>query len=146
MARPETTCARVVLHGDDLLPEEITALMGCTPTRTRRKGQVLFRSAAGKERLAREGSWAFAAKDRSPGDLEVQIFEVLEALPSDLTLWRGVAERFKLAMFCGVFMDQTNVGCSLSPEAMRACADRGLILELDIYGPSTPESSTQSEQ
>ena len=88
------TDASVSVLGDDLDPDEISALMGWAPSRAERKGQVLFVGGPGKpSRMAHRGLWRLQAAERQPGDLEAQIWELLAILPQDLTLWHGLAAR-----------------------------------------------------
>lgn len=132
------TDASVSVLGDDLDPDEISALMGCAPSRAERKGQVLFVGGPGKpSRMAHRGLWRLQAAERQPGDLEAQIWELLAMLPQDLTLWHGLAARFQVAMFCGVFMKSWNDGVRLPAVVLGAMAERRIVLDLDIYVPAS---------
>lgn len=118
--------------GDDLNPDEITALLGASPTAAHHKGQQFTGSRPGAVRIARTGSWRLNAARREPEDLEAQIFEILDQLTSDLAAWQSLAP-FRPDLFCGLFMASGNDGVSLSPRAMLALGQRGIELGLDIY-------------
>ncbi len=118
--------------GDDLLPEEVSALLGATPTVSHHKGQELKGSQSGAVRAARTGSWRLDAEPREPEDLEEQIFEILDQLTGDLAVWQSLA-RFRPDLFCGLFMGSSNDGVSLSPRVLLALGERGIELGLDIY-------------
>jgi len=118
--------------GDELNPDEITALLGASPTAAHHKGQQLTGSQPGAVRIARTGSWRLNAARREPEDLEAQIFEILDQLTSDLAVWQALA-RFRPDLFCGLFMGSSNDGVSLSPRTLLALGERGIELGLDIY-------------
>ncbi|PZQ15969.1 MAG: hypothetical protein DI565_09140 [Ancylobacter novellus] len=80
-------------------------------------------------------TWHLAAKDRTPGDLEAQILELLSKMTYDLSIWREMSSRYKCDVFCGLFMTEGNEGMSLQPATLSMLGERGLQLGLDIYGP-----------
>lgn len=121
--------------GDDLDPDEISTLLGATPTNAYRKGDVLF-GPIGQVRIAKTGSWRLKATRREPEDLEAQIFELLDRLSPDLDVWRDLSTRYKTDLFCGIFMGSSNDGLPLSPKALLALGQRGIALDLDIYDAS----------
>ncbi|WP_313317254.1 DUF4279 domain-containing protein [Stenotrophomonas sp.] len=124
--------ATLRLFGDDLAPDEISALLGAGPTVSYRKGQELVGSKTGVVRIAKTGSWRLSATRREPEDLEAQIFEILEQLTQDLNVWESLA-RFQPDLFCGLFMGSSNDGLPLSAKALLFLGQRGVALELDIY-------------
>jgi hypothetical protein len=122
--------------GDDLNPDEISTLLGATPTDAHRKGDELVNS-SGKVRIAKTGSWRLRATRREPEDLEAQIFELLDQLSQNLDVWSDLSIRYKTDLFCGIFMGSSNDGLPLSPKALLALGQRGIALDLDIYDAST---------
>ncbi|HGM7319353.1 TPA: DUF4279 domain-containing protein [Stenotrophomonas maltophilia] len=132
MAAFDHSLVALRFFGDDLLPDEISALLGATPTVSHHKGQDLKGSQSGTVRIARTGSWRLSAPRREPEDLEAQIFEILDQLTGDLAIWESLA-RFRPDLFCGLFMGSGNDGVSLSPRTLLALGQRGIELGLDIY-------------
>ncbi|MBA4218540.1 MAG: hypothetical protein C0460_14555 [Methylibium sp.] len=131
-----TACLRI--FGDDLLPEEVSAALGCAPTKSETRGELL-RSANGSERVAKRGSWRLVAAETAPEDTNAQVSELLSKLTSDLNVWREIADRFEIDLFCGWFMGQTNDGAELTPATLLALGERGIALSLDIYAPDSDE-------
>lgn len=121
------------IFGDALDPAEITHLLGIEPTGCARKGDI-YRTASGREMVARSGSWRFDAD--VPGNLSTQIGALLSTLPSDPTIWRELTEHYECDVFCGLFMQDGNEGTELLPEVMSVLSVRGLRLCLDVYGGS----------
>lgn len=127
------TVASLRFFGDDLDPEEITSMLGVKPTVGVRKGGKWITS-IGTEKIARRGSWRIKIDDRSPGDLDAQIANLLAPLTTDLVVWENLSSRFDADIFLGLFLHESNEGISLSPDTLRAVGSRGLELDLNIYG------------
>jgi len=80
--------------------------------------------------------WRIEASDKEPEDLDSQIGELLGKLTGDLSVWKSIAAKYEVDLFCGLFMDKGNEGMSLSPKSLAALGARGIELGLDVYGPS----------
>ncbi len=128
------TAASLRIMGDDLNPPEITRLLGHEPSRAERKGQEIVGKSPGNGRVARTGSWRLEARARAPGDLDAQIDEILSKLSGDLGIWQKLAERFRMDLFCGLFLTGSTGGEVVSAKSMAALGSRGIELGLDIYG------------
>jgi hypothetical protein len=124
--------AALRFFGDELIPENVTALLGGQPTDACIKGQEIVGRSTGKVRIAKTGSWRLRAVRREPEDLEAQIFEILDQLTRDLGVWAALSA-YKPDLFCGVFMGSSNDGLPLSARALLALGQRGIALDLDIY-------------
>ena len=134
MAEISRTTATLRLFGDDLDPDMVSALLGAQPTHSSRKGEAR-RSKSGPL-VAKTGSWLLSASDQSPGDLEAQIERLLAGLTSDLEVWSDLGRRFRIDIFCGLFMEDGNEGLVLSPRVLGALGERGMEVSLDIYRPT----------
>ena len=124
------------IFGDALVPDEVSRLLGATPTKSRLKGETWIGKNTGCEYVAKTGAWHLDADDCKPGDLDKQVTEILGKLTSDLDVWRELTERFKVDLFCGWFMEDWNEGLSISPRTMAALAERGIELDIGLYAPS----------
>jgi hypothetical protein len=119
--------------GDDLVPEEISELLGAEPTSSVRKGEEIVGHATGQIRIAPTGRWSLNAARREPEDIEAQVFEILDRLTPNLDAWQSLS-RYEPDLFCGIFMATMNDMLPLSARAIRALGQRGIALKLDIYG------------
>ena len=126
--------------GDDLEPDQVTRLLGVSPTFAASKGQR--RIVAGRELKQRTGVWG---RDFSgaPDEwtLEDAIVELLRQFPVDLDVWGTLAQKYSLEVFCGLFLRAPNRGFSLRPEILRMLSDRHLKLGVDIYAISNADPS-----
>ena len=137
MAALHETTITLRFFGDDLDPDEVTTRLGCSPSFSAKKGSV-WTTKGGTEKVARTGFWRLAVANRSPGDLDAQITELLAQCSDDLSEWANLTTRFTANVFCGVFMDGSNEGASLSPAVMSLLGSRNLPFWLDIYDRSPP--------
>ena len=124
--------ATLRVFGDELQPEEITALLGAQPTTARFRGQ---RNEEGRgPPVWRTGSWRLSADDADPADPDRQVAQILDQLTADIAVWQSLGARFKIDMFCGWFMEDQSEGVSLSAHTLRSLGERGILLDLDLYG------------
>jgi hypothetical protein len=137
----EKSVVTLRISGDTLVPDEITQLLGATPTTAQAKGEEIVHPRTGARRTAKSGLWRLCAPDRAPEDMDAQIQELLGQLTSDLSIWQQIAATHHLDLFCGLFMGETNDGLVLSPESLVAVGQRRIELQLDIYAPSPDEAT-----
>ena len=124
------------IFGDDLVPEEVSALLGCEPTRSHSKGQVRQEP----NYLAKTGTWLLEAADAEPGDIEGQVDELLGRVTDDLQVWQRLGQRFKLDIYCGAFMRTSNDGIELSSETLLRLGQRGVAFGVELYAPSKDDA------
>ena len=135
MGELDHSVATLRFFGDELIPQNISELLGVEPTASCSKGEEIFASKSGHVRIAKTGSWRLSAKSREPEDLESQIFEILGQLTQDLSVWASLSH-YEPDLFCGIFMKSSNDGLPLSAKALLALGQRGIALGLDIYDSS----------
>ena len=133
-----TSAACLRIAGDDLLPDEISRILGCQPSYATCKGQVSYGKATGRQRTARTGCWHLEADDRTPADLDSQITDIIGRLNRDLNVWASLTDQFRVDMFCGLFMARRSEGLILSPETLIALGTRKIDLGLCLYDPTNP--------
>lgn len=136
------------IFGDDLDPAEVTALMGCPPSKAGRKGEPLGNSRRRDRIIPRRpvGAWILRADERRPADFGGQVRELLGRLTPDLAVWAGLSARFRMRIFCGVFMERFNEELGFTAEVVALMAQRGLRLQLDIYGPVDDDDDDPAEK
>ena len=144
MAQVQRSVVTLRIGSDDLIPGEITRLLGTPPTHTQIKGEKIVGRKTGHVRIAEVGMWRLCAKDREPEDMDGQIEEILSQTTSDLAIWRSVGEKHQIDLFCGLFLGVSNEGMSLSSKSLAALGERGIELALDIYsGDDDDKPSTE---
>ena len=133
MANIHHSAASLRIIGDDLIPDEISKALGCTPTKSQVKGEQLKTSKNGVIKFATFGMWNLKANRAEPENLNNQVNEILAKLTPDLAIWLSLSKKYKVEMFCGLFMQNENDGLCLSPITLMELGSRGIELGLDIY-------------
>lgn len=133
MGSLERTEVTLRFIGPSLDPIALTALLGGSPSVGVAAGGAWITS-RGREKISKEGSWRLKATTQRPGNLNIQIAEILDQLTSELDVWTDLASRFRAELFCGLFLKDPNDGVSISSETALKIGQRGLKLDLDIYG------------
>lgn len=134
MAHLARSKASLRIFGDDLVPNEVSGLLCCSPTEAWIKGQVEH-SRTGREIVRKSGAWFLRASEAEPENLDGQVAELLSQMTNDLDVWATVTRQFEVDLFCGWFMEESNEGVSVSPSTLRLLGERGIELSLDIYCP-----------
>jgi hypothetical protein len=131
------------VHGDDLIPDEITRLLGAEPTSSHAKGD---RNVGGDGREYapwRSGIWVVSTGHQSPGNIDQQVSDILGHLSPDLSIWRELSARFRLDLYCGLFLALSNERAIISVETLNALGGRGIELVLEIYAPDDEPQQDQ---
>jgi hypothetical protein len=133
MGQMHRSAATLRILGDDLVPAEISSLLGCAPTVAHKKGEVLTGKNTGIERIARTGMWRLQSADQEPENLDGQIEEILKKVTRDIETWQALAGRFRVDLSRGLFMSGGNQGLAISRGTLLALGQRGIELALDVY-------------
>lgn len=123
--------ASLRVFGENLNPDDVTAMLGVAPTSACRKGDVTRRKVT--TRAEPRGKWLLGIEHRTGTTLEAVINELLDRMTDDLGVWADLTTRFQADLFCGLHMEQWNRGLDFSPHTLKRIADRSLRLGLDIY-------------
>ncbi|TDU23311.1 uncharacterized protein DUF4279 [Panacagrimonas perspica] len=126
------TAISLRVFGDDLIPDEVTALLRCEPTESWRKGDVQS-IRAGHTRARTCGAWFLKVPATEPEDFNGQVARLFSLATDDLYAWESLCARYEVDLFCGWFMGTSNDGVSVSVPTLRTLAERGVELSLDIY-------------
>jgi len=133
MAHLHKSVATLRISGDDLVPQDVTAMLGGIPTLARTKGRVIEYE-SGRTPIAKFGQWHLEAENTVPEDLDRQVSEILGQLTNDLAVWSALSHRFDVDLFCGWFMEGGNEGVDISSATLLSLGQRGVRLGIDIYG------------
>lgn len=121
--------------GDQLVPAEITALLRCEPDEAQQKDKPLYRTDGSLMRVPKFGAWFADLKpdDTDEWDCGEAIMELLATLPRDPAIWRGLTEKYSVALFIGLNLVGSGRGFVLSPEVMAYLGERKIAVGFDIY-------------
>ena len=133
MAYLHRSVASLRICGDKLDPDEISMLLGGAPTLSYRKGEV--KKSKFRDVVRKSGAWMLKATGREPENLDAQVDEILGQLTQDLTVWASLSNDYRIDLFCGFFMKQTDEGVEISVKTLKALGEGGIKLGFCIYAP-----------
>lgn len=117
------------VHGDDLDPDEVTRLLSCSPTHSRRRGDPRPRS----QHPYTNGCWLLSVEGKAPVEPDHPLASLLDRVPSDPSVWDTLRTRYSVALGFGLFQGAWNRGFDLSAGVLARVAALGLGLGFDIY-------------
>jgi hypothetical protein len=122
----------LVFHGDDLDPEQLSRLLGCSPTSSHRKGEPRpgLSATAGPWTT---GTWLLTVEGKAPQTVSELLGDLLRKLPDDETLWLELSRRWRVSIWIGVFLGQWNRGFELEAPLVERVARMHASLSFDIY-------------
>jgi Domain of unknown function (DUF4279) len=115
------------IRGERVDKKEISRLLGCE---------------SDQEKLRH---WSLHAIDKEEADLDAQVDWILSRMTADLSVWKKIAEDYRVDLFCALHLERSNRGVTLAPKTMAALGARGIELGLDIYAPEK-EAPNQSPE
>ena len=121
--------------GDNLSPDEITKLLGVSPTKSEKKGDVTIGKVSKTQRVAKTGRWSIESNLPDEIDVEIKINNLLDIVSNDNHVWSEINNKYKTDIFCGLFMEAENRGFSLSVKTLNRLASLGIEVGFDIYAP-----------
>ncbi|WP_340119365.1 DUF4279 domain-containing protein [Pelagibius sp. 7325] len=127
--------ARVSLsiHGDDLIPEEVSKILRVTPTKAHRKGELMVSPTTGPMGTRRADAWILESPCKHSQDPATLTIALLDLLPEDETIWAELAARARIMLRYGLFLADWNRGFTLPPELVTRIARMRASLDIDIY-------------
>lgn len=128
----------VLIADDNLVPSELTALLGRPPRLGVSKGET-FLASHGKKIKAQTGMWQFGGEWESPPQLDRQISEVLSVLTNDLSIWAEVTNRYFCDLSVGGYFHAWTGSMTLGPTTLQLLAERKLSIDFDLYAPAVSE-------
>jgi hypothetical protein len=127
------------VYGDDLDPDEISAVLGRAPTSAHRKGDVGKRG-----HVRRAGVWLLSLEGTA--DPEKLTRKLLDKLPTDERVWKRLAKRHEVQLRFGLFLERWNRGLDFTPELVVRMAKLHARINFDIYCPDGPVDVVESTE
>jgi len=116
---------------DDLVPDEVTHLLGINPTQSYKKGDVFRRQV--NEQVHKFGLWLYSVHRCAGVSLEDQINALFDQLPADLGVWWELKTKFEADLFFRLPLEQSSSVLDFSQQTLQRISERGLSIGLDLY-------------
>ena len=125
----DETGVTLAVYGDDLVPEVITAALGCSPTQAHRKGD---RKREGSPPFS-TGAWLLRVEGKAPQGPDELIRNLLTRFPSTPEFWRPIADQYRLQVRVGIHTGGWNRGFDITAETLASLSKLGAVLGFDLY-------------
>jgi hypothetical protein len=125
----DETRVTLAVYGDDLDPDAVTALFGCSPTSAHRRGD----RKGPRSPPYRRGAWLLEWRGTASAEPESLTRTLLDKLPVGDAFWTKVHAAYDVQLWFGLFLRASNRGFDLSPEILARVARLKLPLLFDIY-------------
>jgi hypothetical protein len=132
----------LLIHGDDLLPQELSVILGVQPEIGVQKGETFMsRGRPGSAVTASTGKWIVGTGYRDPPNIDEQITMLLRSLPESADIWTELTTRFDCCVTVGAWFtkDSWTGGLVLQPKTLGMLAERRLAIDFDMYAPGASE-------
>jgi hypothetical protein len=134
----------IEIHADDLVPEEVTSLLGAKPTQVQQKGKPWVTPNGKHVRVGKFGRWSLELKPDETDEWDVAEAAkiLLSRVPADPAKWRALSSRARVRLSVAVSLESFNQGLSVDPALLRLLADREMQLDLAIYAGDDEDAGT----
>lgn len=126
------------IYGPELDPEEVSRVLGCSPTSAHRRGDPRRPPVPPWP----QGAWLLVVEGKAPKGPDELVRELLSGLPIDAATWDELTGRYVVRIGFGIFVSDWNRGFELSPESMALLARTGASVGFDIYAEDADNEST----
>lgn len=125
----DRSMAALRIFGDNLNPDEVSELLRCKPSESWKKGGIINGTT-----LARTGRWSLDSNLPNEADIEEKVWDILKRVSANKEVWHSITTRFRVDLFCGIFLESNNRGFGLSVRLMRKLSHLGIEIGFDVYG------------
>jgi len=120
------------IFGDNLDPNEVTQVLGVTPSEYVRKGDNISKG-IGRIINARTGSWSLSYRDTYvAGGIENRVNHIIDILSSPENDYRMVRGYERAVISCILGVTDGSIEFSLKPKAMMELAGFDIRLDLSV--------------
>lgn len=122
----------LALYGEDLVPDEVTGLLGCSPTHGHRRGEQR-RSRSANVGPWKQGAWLLTVDGEAPKTASELLADLLGRVPDDESLWSSISDRWQVSVGFGLFLDAWNRSLVIDAALIQRLARMRVALDFDIY-------------
>jgi hypothetical protein len=126
----DESSATLAVYGENLEPQDVTALLGVEPTRAFRKGD----KQGPRSPAMPHGAWFLEVRGIAPAGPDTQLEILLSKLRAPGSVWRELNDRYTVQVRFAVHFEGWNKGFELNKNLTSRLADLGAGLTFDIYG------------
>lgn len=126
----DETNVAICIYGEELIPEEVSELLGLNPTHAHRKGD---RKKPSSSHVFKTGVWIFELRGGAPKGPEELTVALLDRLPPTESVWTELASRYRVELRYGLHLNSWNRGFDISQRVVEKIAEIHATVGFDIY-------------
>jgi hypothetical protein len=126
---PDECGVCLAIHGEELIPDEITELLGCQSTDSHLRGEKKGPRSPGFSK----GAWFLRVRGAPPDTAEILTRKILMMVPANPEIWNQLKKRFAVQIRYGIHFSGWNKGFGLSHDVIAWMAVLGVDVEFDLY-------------
>lgn len=119
----------LAVYGEDLDPDEVSELLGRSPTSSHRRGE----RRGPRSPLYKRGGWFLELRGTAPEEPEELAAKLLGQLPSDEGVWQKLSQLYEVQLRLAFHMTGWNRGFDLSAGLVAMIARLHASVSVDIY-------------
>lgn len=130
----------LALHGVDLVPDEISRLLGCSPTHGHRRGEPR-KSRSANVAPWKTGAWLLRVDCAAPTTASALLEDMLARVSDDDALWSSLSLQYETSVGFGVFLSGWNRSMVLDARSVQRLARMKVTVDFDVYGAVDDDAS-----
>ncbi len=119
-------------YSENLDRDEITSLLGHSPTKAWNAGERHPMGNSGRTRVTNWGKW-YLSSERDSTDLNIKLKNLFEDLTDDLDKWRTLTSKYESWIDVAGYMNNWNRGFMVETDVLKLLSERNLKIYFDIY-------------
>lgn len=119
----------LAIYGEDLHPEHLTAILGCSPSSSHRRGERRQPNSPPHK----HGAWLLEVRGMAPEGPEELVTKLLDQLPDDEAIWQKLSELYDVQLRFAFHMTGWNRGFDLAAGLVAKVARLHAKVCFDIY-------------
>ena len=123
---PASSHATLCIYADNLNPDFLSKIIGCKPTKARRKGEKYIDRP--KIPPAKTGQWFLEAPENLPFEEKVEF--LVAATTSDVDVWNQISKTYTLILDAAIYLQSWTEGFYFSNEILNQISKRHWSFDL----------------
>lgn len=141
-AEMEWFSASLSVTDEELVPEQITNLLGVQPTESQTKNIPLLRADGSVRRIPRFGRWSriLKAEQTDEWDVAEVVRMLFSGLPDSQDTWHQIAKKGKVCISLGLSVSTGSQDFAFDSDLIKMLADRSAAVWFDVYRETEDEA------
>lgn len=124
---------RLAIYRFDCHPDEITQILGLTPTDIWIAGQPVRRPPSGRAKLHEENAWLLKSPLDGSSEIEEQVDALTDVIAPQADRFRDLPDNVCIELSCSVYGHEYMPAIHFTANQVRFLASLGAEIDVDVY-------------